>query len=231
MSFEDNDNLYVIEEEREKEIDKSPRNFAAYNLENEEEQEEDSEGEELIVSRKSAFGVLFRIMFTPVEGWKTLRRNKFSPESLQSGCFYPLLALLAMSKFVEFFYSVNVTLSEVVTQAVISFVAYFFGYFAIQMVMSWLLGEGLKEKYDTIFGKNYTIMSLSSLVLFSILINLLPMLWPVLIFLPIWSLYFMFKGVKFFHFPEGKEMKFYVMASASFIGVPLLIDWALNSIL
>ena len=222
MSVEDNDNIYVLEEERESED--SPRNFAAYS--NEEGKEEEKEGQD-----KNAFSFLFKIMFNPVEGWKILRRSKVSVESLQSGCFYPLLALLAISKFAEFFYSVNVNLTQIVTKAVVAFVSFFFGYFCVRMVLTWILPKEMARQFEERFGKEYILIALSTLALFSILTDILPMIWPILIFLPIWTLYLMFKGIRFFHFPESQEMKFFVISGASVIGVPLLIEWLLENIL
>ena len=225
MSIEDNENIYIIEEE--KEIDNSPMNFAAYNKEEEDVEEDFKERK----SRKTTFALLFKIMFNPVEGWKSLRRSRNNIESLQGGCFYPILALLAVSHFAEFFYSVNATLSSVMTQAVVTFVAFFFSFFCIQLILSWVMPKELISAFDNTYGKEYILISLSTLALFSIITNILPMLWPILIFLPIWTLYIMFKGVRFFKLPEKYEMKFFVVSSASVIGMPLLIDWILNTIL
>lgn len=225
MSFEDNDNIYVLEEETEE--DKSPLNFAAYNDEDREETIE----EQQVGEAGSAIGLLFRIMVNPVEGWKRLRRSGLSVEKLQAGCFYPILALLSVSTFAEYFYSVSVNLSELVTQAVVAFVAYFFGYFCVMMVMNWIFPKEMAEKIESTFGKAYFIISMSSLVLFTIVTNLLPMIWPILIFLPVWTFYFMFKGVRFFHFPREKETRFYVIAVVAAVGMPLLIDRVLNAIL
>lgn len=228
--IEEDDNIYVLEDvEEEDPEDNSPLNFAAYD----DEERERSDQEDLQQSGKarSAFGLLFKIMFNPVEGWKELRRSNTSVEKLQSGCFYPLLSLLALSNFADYFYSVNVNLSAVLTKAVVSFVAFFFGYFCIQMVLQWFLPKDMREKFDSKFGKAYTVISLATLALFSILTELLPMIWPILIFLPLWTFYLMFKGVRFFKFHQNEEMKFFVMSAAAMAGIPYLIDQALNAAL
>ena len=227
MSVEDNDNYYVLPEEKSEFEDHSPLNYA--NIE-ESEEEPIEEGNKNIKT-SSAFGLLLNIMFNPVEGWKKLRRSKMSVESLQSGCFYPVLAIMAVSRFAEYFYSVNISLSHLLTQAVVEFVAFFLGYFCVQMVLLWILPTNVAERFEERFGKEYTLIALSTLALFSIFTNILPMLWPILIFLPIWTLYIMFKGIRFFLFPEKQEMKFFVLSGTAVIGVPLLIEWALNSIL
>lgn len=231
MSTEDKENYYILEEEnRNLEEEEGPRNFASYNLEEEEPTDtgaQNSSQEKEI----SATGLMLRIMTNPVEGWKKLRRSKVSLESLQAGCFYPLLALVALSRFAEFFYSVNITLKQVVTQAVVSFVAYFFGFYCVQMIMSWVLPKDMVEKFDTDYGKKYILMSMSTLALFSILTNLLPMIGPILIFLPLWTLYIMFKGVRFFKFAQNQEMKFYVYVASATIGMPLIVEWILDTVM
>lgn len=230
MNSDDQDIIYILEDDDNGMVDsdESPRNFASYddNEREEEEQELRSQGKAY-----SAIGLLFRVLFNPVEGWKVLRRSKISIESLQSGCFYPLLAFLAISKFADFFYSVNVSLSQLVTEAVIAFVSYFFAYFSMPMVVSWCLPKNMSENFEQKFGKEYTLISLSTLALFSITIDILPMLWPLLIFLPIWTLYVMFKGVRFFKFPADKEMRFFIISGVAVIGIPLCIEWLLNAIM
>lgn len=222
------DNIYNLEEE-DKEIDDTPLNYAAYNPEDD--CEEDKEDEKSPSKLHSASGILFRIMFNPVEGWKLLRRDKISVENLLSGCFFPLLALLAISKFAGFFYSVNLTLTDIITEGVVAFVSYYFGFYCILMALSWILPQDMTEKFEDKFGKEYIIMALSTLVLFAIVRDLLPMIWPILIFLPIWTLYIMFKGIRFFHFQENQDIKFFILSATAVIFIPMLIEKALNSVL
>lgn len=228
MSIEDKDPYYVLEEEINKEEDSSPLNYAAYNLEEQISTEiPDKDKRE----RNISFLIMLKIMFNPVEGWKTLRRSKISIENLQGGCFYPVLALLSISCFADYFYLVNINLSELVTKAVITFVAFFFGYFCVPVILSWTYPKEESKKFESNFGKKYILVALTTLALFSILTNILPMVWPILIFLPIWTLYIMFKGIRFFHFPEKLEMKFFVFSGITVIGLPLLFDWIINLIL
>lgn len=232
MSIDDNDNYYVLQDnDGEMEEDDSPRNFAAYNIEEEDKEDLDEGDEGLEEKNVSALGLMFRIMVNPVEGWKNLRRSHIKLETLQSGCFYPLLALVAVSKFAEFFYSVNVSLGKVVTEGVIAFVAFFFGFFCVSQFLNLVLPPDMVKKFDCRFGKEYIVISMSTLALFSMLTDLLPMIWPILIFLPLWTLYIMFKGVRFFKFAVNQEMKFYIFAASAAIGMPLLIDWVLNTVL
>ncbi|MCH5225634.1 MAG: hypothetical protein J1D77_06515 [Muribaculaceae bacterium] len=186
---------------------------------------------EITETKLSPFGAILQVMFNPVEGWKKLRRSGMNSERLQAGCFYPLLALLAVSQFAEFFYSVDVSFIRVFTEAVISFVAFFFSFFCIRMGLSWVLPKKMWEKFEEGFGKEYLIVALSTLAMFAFLKNILPMLWPVLFFLPLWTMYIMYKGVRFFKFEPNEDMKFYIFTVAGVIGMPILIEWGMTELI
>lgn len=231
MSFEDNENLYTLNED-EKNREEGPKNYASYVYEDSQEDiEEGIENKEAETPKKSAFSLMLKILLSPVEGWKNLRRSRISIETLQSGCFYPLLALLALSNFADYLYSVNVNLSQVITKAVVAFVSFFFANFSIPVLLCIVTPKDMHEKIKGNYGKAYFIIALSTLAMFSFVTELLPMIWPILIFLPIWTIYLMFKGVRFFHFEQKQEMKFYIMSIVSVIGIPMLIDWIFNIIM
>lgn len=222
----EDDNIYVYNEE-DQDIDDSPYNYAVET----EEEEPESQEEAGKAKQSSPFKLLLEVMFNPVEGWKKVRRGKIEVQTLQSSCFYPLLALLALSNFADYFYSVEVTLSGIITKAVVSFVSFFFGYFSIIMILKTFLPKNVAEYFNERFGQDFVVLSLSTMAIFSIVINLLPMLWPVLIFLPLWTIYLMYKGSKYFKMNENQTIKSIVWTFGSVIGIPVLIDWVLNTLL
>ena len=175
--------------------------------------------------------LLFMLLTNPTEGWKEVRREKLSVERAQLSCFYPLLGIMAVSHFAEFFYSTRVALSNILISAVTNFVGYFAGYFFIVMLLKALLPKGTGKCMDTEFGKVFVIMNLSSLCIFFTFMELLPMLWPVLIFLPLWTVYVICKGTRFFRFPEDKTIYCTTLLCLFIIGIPSVIEWLLNEVL
>lgn len=182
-------------------------------------------------NRKSPFLLMLEILFNPVVGWKSLRRAKITAETMQSECFYPLLAILAVSEFAQLFYSSSVTLSEVLIDAVVSFVSFFAGYYCIMLALELFLPKEAKVRFNTEFGKVFVLTALSTLCLFFIAIELLPILWSLLIFLPLWTVYVICRGVRFFIFPENCKLRSTIILCLLTIGVPSLIDWALKEMI
>lgn len=245
----DTDNIYVYSEETDKlysenqgesafdtpleyEPDTSAPNYAQYPEEASKDQVADGRREDYPGKGGiSVFGLLLKTMFNPVEGWKAVRRANISPETFQKECFYPLLAVYAVSKFAILAYSVKANLSEVLVDAVTSFVSFFFGYFCIVILLQHLMPKESAKTFDTDFGKDLVLLSLSSLCLFFIFTELLPMLWAVLIFLPLWTVYMICRSTKFIKIPEDRQLLTVALMNLIIIGVPILLEWGLGEIL
>jgi len=179
----------------------------------------------------SSFLLMLKVLLNPTEGWKSIRRKKLTAEECQRGCFYPLLALLAISKFAAFIHESRVNLNEVLVNAVTAFVSFFFGYFCIMILLKAMMPEKVKESISTEFGKVFIITTLSTLCLFFSVLDIFPMLWAVLIFLPLWTIYVICRGVRFFKFPEHKKISCTAIICLLVVGIPCVIDWMLSKIL
>lgn len=178
----------------------------------------------------SPFLLMLKVLFNPVEGWKTVRRSGMKAEQMQQGCFYPLLGILSACQFANLFYSSRASVSGVLVDALIVFVSFFFGYFCIMLILK-TIPSALESEKESDFAKVFVTLCLSTLCLFFSVIELLPMLWAVLIFLPLWTIYIICKGVRFFRFPESRHIAYTTMLSLMIVGVPCVIDWILKEIL
>lgn len=183
------------------------------------------------VTHSSVFPLMLTVLSNPLEGWKTIRRKKVTEEDAQATCFYPLLALVALCQFAQLFYSHNKTVTEVIIGALCAFVGFFAGYFCIIILLKLLLPHEAKQDFDSQFGKVFVLVSLSTLCMFYSIIELLPMLWAVLIFMPLWTVYSMCRGVRFFNFPENRSIYSTGVLCVLTVGVPALIEWLLSEIL
>lgn len=209
------------------------------NQEGAEGEEEDEEGDETEDSGddqeklkgKVGFSLLFKILATPVEGWKEMKRRRLSTDSIASSVFYPLVACASASEFIRLIYGSVTPLSDMVKEAVITFMALFFGYFTVLLLGGYLLPKGVRGYMKETTGKNLTMMAFSSLALFIIIYNAFPMIDPVLVFLPLWTIYIVCKGVKILRVPKDTEIRTKGTLCCLIIGAPLLWDWLLSELL
>lgn len=241
MENKDSDNIYVYSEDETLEneettnnddlsnLDKSGPNYSQVNESPDEYVLEDDEDDQQ--PSVSPLLLMFKVLINPIEGWKSVRRSRLTPERAQQGCFYPLLALLAATKFLLLAYHSTLKLQTALIDAVNSFVSFFFGYFCIIIFLKIALPGNSGKNFETNFGKVFVIISLSTLCLFYALADALPMLWAILIFLPMWTIYIICRGTKFFKFPENRAIFSTFILSLTIVGFPLLISWIMELML
>ncbi len=191
-------------------------------------EEEDPEGGG---KRSSSLKLLFSMMINPVEGWKKIRRAKMSPETMARGCFFPLLAIAAASCFLECLYNSATTLSMAMVEGVKIFVAFFFGYYVSLLFIRVLMPRDKKGIADSSFGKQYVMYLLSTLAIFWVLYAALPMLGPVIAFLPLWTIYLAIRGARFFRFSDDRKNLLTTLLCLTILGAPILMYYIFDILL
>ncbi|MDE6551655.1 MAG: hypothetical protein K2K98_01645, partial [Muribaculaceae bacterium] len=181
-------------------------------------------------SRQTPFLLLLNILMTGTAGWKDLRRSRLKPEQTAAGCFYPLIALASACRFADWFYLPEFNLSTTLVSAVSVFVSFFFSYFAIQVVCRWLFPMAVKSKTETPYFKLMVQYALSSLALFLIPAEVLPILETITVFLPIWTAFIITKGIRFMVIPEQYNNRCMVTIVVTVIVMPYLFMWMCGKI-
>lgn len=181
--------------------------------------------------KKSPILLLLLMMINPIEGWKNIRRAHFSIDDVTSRCFYPLIAVAAASEFMSYIYRVPESIGTVLIQALSVFISFFFGYFLILILEKALLPSNCKDKALSDYGKQYVLFLLSTLTLFYILSNCVPMLEAVWVFLPLWTIYLASKGIRFFKFDDQRTTLITVMICAFIILSPIVIYMIFSELL
>lgn len=178
----------------------------------------------------NALTYLFDILFTGTAGWKRLRRSRLAPEQTAAGCFYPILALVAVCRFADWFYLPEFDISATLIQAASIFASFFFSYFAVQVVCRLLFPAEAKSKTETPYFKILVQYSLASLALFWLPTELLPVLEPLAVFLPIWTIFIITKGVRFLRFPENHTNRCLITLIVATVAMPYAFMWIADKI-
>lgn len=245
IETEETDNLYSLPEEKDninsgdesenlaesglfEEVEEdSGENEDEIEEDDEEEEEEDDEKDEDETYKRNKFPLLFKIMSTPVEGWKELKRRHYPVEEIASGLFYPMVALASISEFAGMVYT-TIGVGECLMRALTAFISFFFGYFTVLLLCGAILPKMSKTVMKTAIGKEFVMVNMSTLALFFMTINLFPMIDAVLVFLPIWTIYLIYKGIRILRIPEGVETRTKILLTFLIIGAPLLWSWLMG---
>lgn len=178
----------------------------------------------------SPFLSLLRIMFSPVEGWKAFKRHGYTTGRIGAACFFPLAALAAAASLLQFFYGAMLDIRQSVVTAIVMFISFFFGYFTVVLLMDLVLPRKSAEIFRSTLGKNFVMMSMSTLALFELVYQALPMIDPVLAFLPVWTLYLICRGIKIMRVPVREEKRTMWTMCLLIIGMPSLCRWIFSEL-
>ncbi|MDE7412995.1 MAG: YIP1 family protein [Muribaculaceae bacterium] len=222
---------FVSREETSYGRDEGDENYDDGEEEDDEDEEEDDDSKDNEGDSKDKVNtilLMIKILSTPVEGCKELKRRRLFPETVMTGCFIPMTFLAALSEFAAKLYGTYITWGECMMKALVTFVSFFFGYFTVILIGASLLPKGARHIMKSDAGRNFLMICFSTLCLFFMAMNLLPMLDAILVFLPIWTIYIIYKGVRFLRVPRENESRIKIVLSFLVIGTPFLWNWLLE---
>lgn len=173
-------------------------------------------------SRKPGFIKLFiKLLISPRVGWRDIRRAHLTGEETCRGLFYPFIALASIVNFANLLYVPEKTVSGELINAVITFASFFFSYFLIFPFSGLLLKGKSSETMRTEFGKSFVAFAMSTLCLFYILYVLLPMLEPILLLIPLWTIFIITRGIKILRIPSEEDTRATIWLSLLIVGLPV----------
>ena len=138
-------------------------------------------------------------------------------------CFYPLTALASASVFMDALYGTETEVTPLVISALIVFMSFFLGFFVTSLCTRLLLPDEMRNLSDTEYGKQYALYLLSTLTIFYTLGNCLPMLDPVLVFLPLWTVYLGCKGTRWMRIADNRKHTVTALLSAIVVLSPVAL--------
>lgn len=174
---------------------------------------------------------ILEILLNPVNGWKRFHTLKQKPGYVAMHSLFPVALLAGLSEFSALIFDGRESVAALFKSSLITFLAFFFGYFLIRTAADFLLPSDARKIIRTDKGRNFLLVVVTTLAFFSALPNFLPMLEPILVFLPLWTLYIIFRGMKALRIGKDKETITATILCILVIGIPLLCSRILDDIL
>lgn len=179
----------------------------------------------------SSYTLLLRVMFGPAVGWKELKRSRLTPDRMATRCFLPMTLLVALSGLVSMFYTVGTGMLEHIIRFVITFVSFFFGYFLLPVMARPFMEEKGRAALASPFGRNAMMICFVTLEMFDMLENIFPGFEPVIVFLPLWTIYLIHRLVPVMKIPQDRQAMSTIVLSALTIGLPALWNYLLTLVM
>lgn len=204
--------------------------YENYSIEDEEEDEIEKPAE----PRYTMWTIVPRIMVTPTSGWAMAKNNGPSPELAIIRFFLPLCIITGVSVYFNLLYprqsgvlNDKNALTTLLVNAVIQFCSFFIGYYLALVMAKVFLPKDTRQLPHTPYGKLLIMTGVATLAFFHILFEALPMFDSILVFLPLWTIFILFKGMEYGKIKSDKSILAIGVICVVTIASPTMIEWIL----
>lgn len=200
-------------------------------MKQEKEKENDSyvlEDDGTPVKIHTMWSIVPRIMIMPGAGWKLLWNNGPLPEVAGLRFLIPISLISGASEFFVYLYQVQVDFADVLVSSVIQFCSFFLGYFLSLLFLKLALPKDSKSFADTHYCKLMVMTAIGTLAFFHFLFMALPMFDFVLEFLPLWTVFLLYEGLRQKHISDSMQLYATAAVCVIVICAPFLIEWILT---
>lgn len=173
---------------------------------------------------------LFQLILSPGNGWEDIGIAADAPRSIAARGFYPLIAVAALSVFMQGVYhhaEFLVLFMRMIVTFLVYFVSYFFGVFALSLFAE----PTLERRYDDTRSHTFVLYTLGLQALISVIINVLPITSVMLFFLPFYVALIEWKGVGYMGVKPEKVGIFMIIAILGVLMPPYIFYFLFSMIM
>lgn len=200
--------------------------FESYRIEDEENDQP--------AKRQTMWSIVPQIMISPASGWAKAAECGPSPEIATLRFLLPLCLVSGASVFLTLLYprhsgvlNEDGAFTVLLVNAVIQFCSFFLGYYVALVMCKLFLPKDVKQLPTTAFGKLLIMTGTGTLAFFHILFELFPMLDFILVFLPLWTIFLLYKGMERSDMRSDKSILAIGVVCVVTIAGPTLVEWIL----
>ncbi|MDE6266952.1 MAG: hypothetical protein K2M07_06360 [Muribaculaceae bacterium] len=173
-------------------------------------------------------GHIAQLIINPRRGWEDIAADSPLPRRMLLSGLIPFILITALTSFVRVCYFTDYTMVDALQNAIITAVTYFATYFIASFIISMQIplmetpeksNEGA-EQTDRVEIFSASIVGI--LLLITLISNLIPLDLSLLQYLPIYSVYVIWKGAEYLQIDRSKTGRFMIVAVLSIL-VPVYI--------
>lgn len=194
-------------------------NFDSYTLED----ETDDKG----VKRYTMWRLIPLIMTVPSQGWSLTRHNGPAPDIATLRFLLPVSLISGGAEFLSLLYPGAQPFTSILVAAVITFVSFFIGYYLALVFAKLFIPKEARGFPSTDYGKLLTMAGVGTLAIFHFLFKALPMFDFIIEFFPIWTIFLVFRGMKYADIPPEKWAFSMGVMCVVIICSPVVVEWVL----
>lgn len=166
---------------------------------------------------------LFQLILSPGHGWEDVAKAGMHPKVIAARGFYPLTAITSLTVFARKLSHPMLGLQDLLSDAIVTFVMYFLGYFIAAFVLSVGIGSIVPGNPGDRRCHTFALYIMGLLELIAIIGNLISITMPITWFLPVYAAVVMWKGASFMDIEKAHTGRFMLLTVPGVLLPPYIL--------
>lgn len=166
---------------------------------------------------------LLQLLLSPSRGWEDISAAAQTYDVIQRAGFYPWLGIVALSNFLQLFYSPTLTFFECLLGAITTAGGLFISLYLGRLFLDFTLPEHVDTKLNITKINTFTIYMVAMMGIYTIISNAMPANLTFLYFLPLLSVVIIFRATTYLGISGDRIAVFICLASVATIVVPIAV--------
>jgi len=174
---------------------------------------------------------MLQLLLSPRRGWEDIAVCDSPDTDILRRGFIPLLIITSLTYLPGLWYHAGATLVGTIESMIACFVRFLVSYYIASFCFSLYVPSCTDGQLSV--SKNHTLIlySLGLLCVFSILINLLPMVPDMLYLLPVYVLFVMWRAITYMEVVFTGVMRFMLLSLVAVVLPPFLLQYLFNLVI
>ncbi len=177
---------------------------------------------------------ILQLVLRPANGWEDIAADLGAEpgeaERVYRADFLPLISICSASSLVRILYGADFL--GAFSQGLVMFVALFLSYYiACWVLASWMPGIAGRGSDDSRRYQLMVMYTLAIIALVGLLVNVVKVRMAILSFLPLYTVFVLWKGCRFAGVPQPKEGLFMLLSTACILGSFYGLSFVFNSLI
>ena len=172
---------------------------------------------------------LVQIILNPRQGWTDAEKDRYSYRELLLTGFIPLLIIVGVAPLTSAYFKLSMTYTEAIISGVIDFSGYFVSVYLCAYLLEWGLEKWVGPKKASQNSlMTFIIYTISVMAFITLLTDVLPVDLSLWSFLPLYVIYIIWCGGRFLGIPSDRKPQFLAVGLLGLFCPPYIILYCLS---
>lgn len=173
---------------------------------------------------------MFQLLLSPLKGWEDVDNDGFDAHRLFTKGLLPFLAITSVSVWLQLIYPHDGSAVVALEQMIVCFVKFFATYYLALFFFTLYLPTLTEMEFSMQKCTTFIIYGVGIVALINLVQNCMPVDVPLLLVLPVYAVYVLWRALRYLTISFGGVIKFILLIIFTLVAPPYILQYLFNFI-